>query len=184
MDSVGEDNIFPDVDRALEAAENQMIEKYDPEASGPHCQWDFSDFALLNHLDSEQKVRVKQRMEKREYRAGETIFEEGESGDALFLIACGHVSILGASGPKKDVRFTSLGPGLYFGEMALLERSVRSARAVADVDCELYVLKMQDIKKLIQEDAMIGTHILRVLAKGLSQRLRLVSAEVTALESF
>ncbi len=69
MESVGKENIFPDVDRALEAAENRMIEKYD-----------------------------------------------------------------------KDVRFTSLGPGLYFGEMALLERSVRSARAVADQDCELYVL--------------------------------------------
>ena len=183
MESVGQANIFPDVDRALEAAENRMIEKHDPEATGPHCQWDFSDFAILSHLETEQKARVKQIMEKRDYRAGETIFEEGDPGNALFLIACGYVSILGASGPKKDVRFTSLGPGLYFGEMALLERSIRSARAVADVDCELYILQMDDFEKLIEEDAMIGTRILKTMAKGLSRRLRLVSAELTAFET-
>ena len=183
MESVGKENIFPDVDRALEAAENRMIEKHDPEATGPHCRWDFSDFAILGHLDPKQKAHVKQIMEKRDYRAGETIFEEGDPGNSLYLIACGYVSILGSSGPKKDVRFTSLGPGLYFGEMALLEQSVRSARAVADMDCELYVLQMADLEKLIREDAMIGTRILKTMAKGLSQRLRLVSAELTALES-
>ena len=183
MESVGKENIFPDVDRALEAAENRMIEKHDPEATGPHCRWDFSDFAILGHLDPEQKGRVKQIMRKKNYRAGETIFEEGEPGNALFLIACGYVSILGASGPKKDVRFTSLGPGLYFGEMALLEQSARSARAVADEECELYILQMEDLENLIREDAMIGTRILQTMAKGLSRRLRLVSAELTALES-
>ncbi|MBT3259255.1 MAG: SLC26A/SulP transporter family protein [Deltaproteobacteria bacterium] len=183
MESVGEENIFPDVDRALEAAENRMIEKYSPEAVASRCQWDFSDFALLNHLTPEQKARVKQVMEKRAYRAGETIFEEGEPGDALFFIACGYVSILAASGPKKDMRFASLGPGLYFGEMALLERSVRSARAVADEDCELYVLKMDDFENLMEEDATIGTRIFATMAKVLSQRLRKVSGELTALES-
>jgi sulfate permease, SulP family len=183
MESVGKENIFPDVDRALEAAENRMIEKYDPEAAGPRCQWDFIDFALLGDLDPEQTARVEEIMQKRNYRAGETIFEEGEPGDALFFIACGYVSILGSSGPKKDMRFISLGPGLYFGEMALLERSVRSARAVADEDCELYVLQLDDLEKLMEEDPVIGTRILQTMAKGLSQRLRLVSAELTALES-
>ena len=183
MESVGKENIFPDVDRALEAAENRMIEKYDPEAAGPRCQWDFTDFALLGDLDPEQTARVKEIMQKRDYRAGETIFEEGEPGDALFFIACGYVSILGSSGPKKDMRFTSLGPGLYFGEMAMLERSVRSARAVADEDCELYILQLDDLEKLMEEDAEIGTRLLKTIAKGLSRRLRLVSAELTALES-
>jgi len=183
MESVGEENIFPDVDRALEAAENRMIEKHDPEAMGPRCQWDFSDFALLSHLEPEQKARVKGIMQKRDYHAGEIIFDEGEPGDALFFIACGYVSILASSGPKKDMRFTSLGPGLYFGEMALLERSVRSARAVADEDCELYVLQLDDLERLMEEDTIIGSRILQTIAKGLSQRLRLVSAELTALEA-
>jgi CRP-like cAMP-binding protein len=94
---------------------------------------------------------------------GNHLWGRGTWGVHFFLIACGYVSILGASGPKKDVRFTSLGPGLYFGEMALLEQSVRSARAVADEDCELYVLQMEDLQKLMEEDAMIGTRILQTM---------------------
>ncbi len=42
---------------------------------------------------------------------------------------------------------------------------------------------MEDIEKLMEEDAMIGTRILQTMAKGLSRRLRQVSAELTALES-
>ena len=183
MESVGEENIFPDVDRALEAAENRLIEKYAPEAAGPHCQGDFSNFALLRDLDREQRTKVEAIMQKKHYRTGETIFEEGEPGDSLFFIVCGYVSILSSSGSHKNTRFISLGPGLYFGEMALLERSARSAHAVADEDCELYVLQMDDLEKLMGEDAMTGTRILHAMAKGLSQRLRLVSAELSAVES-
>ena len=183
MESVGEENIFPDMDRAMEAAENRLIEKHCPETAGSHCRWDFSDFALIGDLDSEQRAKVKEIMREKHYRAGETIFEEGESGDSLFFIACGYVSILGSSGPDKNTRFISLGPGLYFGEMALLERSVRSARAVADEDCELYELQMDKLEALMAQDPGIGTRILHAMARGLSQRLRLISAELSAVES-
>ncbi len=183
MESVGEKNIFPDVDRALEAAENRLIEKHGAQAASLHCRRDFSDFALLSNLDAEQQAQVKEVMHKKHYRAGETIFEEGEPGDSLFFITCGYVSILGSAGSDKNTRFISLGPGLYFGEMALLENSVRSARAVADEDCELYVLQMDELERLMMKDAMIGSRILHAMAKGLSRRLRLVSAELSAVES-
>ncbi len=183
MESVGSENIFPDVDRALEAAENRVLDKYAPEPVCHRAHCEVSDFVLLSQLDSDRRTRVQEVMKKVVYPAGDVIFEEGEPGNAIFFVASGHVSILGSSGPEKDVRFTSLGPGLYFGEMALLERSVRSARAVADEDSELYVLRMDDLEALIREDAVIGARILQAMAKRLSQRLRLVSAELTAIES-
>ena len=183
MESVGQENIFPDVDRALEAAENRLIEKYSPQGIVPDCSRDLSGFALLKDLDAEELVRVEKVMTRERYAAGETIFKEGESGDRVFLIGCGCVSILGSSGPEKNTRFTSLGRGLYFGEMGLLERSVRSADAVADEDCELYVLQMDDLEKLMREDTSIGARIFNAMARGLSQRLRLLSAEMSAMES-
>jgi len=67
--------------------------------------------------------------------------------------------------------------------MALLERAERSARAVADEDCELYALHISDIEALIQKDAQVGTRLLQAMARGLSLRLRLVSAELSAFES-
>ena len=100
----------------------------------------------------------------------------------MYLIGSGCVSILGSSGPQKDTRFTSLGPGLYFGEMALLEGSVRSARAVADEDCELYVLQMDDLAKLMKEDASTALSSL-CDGEGPFPRLRLLSSEISAMDS-
>lgn len=133
-------------------------------------------------LDPEQLDRVKRLMKRKEYAAGETIFHEGDPGDAVYFIASGYVSILAVSGPEKDTRFVGLGPGLYFGEMALLERSFRSARAVANEACELYRLEMGDLEKLLAEDAMVGTRLLHAMARGLSQRVRILSSELSALE--
>ena len=183
MESVGEENIFPDMDRALEAAENRLIQKYLPQSNMPDSSRDLSNFALLKDLDPEELGKVKSVMRTEHYIAGETIFKEGQQGDSIFFIGSGYVSILGPSGPERNTRFISLGPGLYFGEMALLERSVRSADAVADEDCELYVLQLDELEKLMQEDASTRARILHAMARGLSQRLRLLSAEMSALES-
>ena len=183
MESVGDENIFPDLDRAMEAAENRLIRRYAPEPIGERGTLDFSGFALLKDMAPEDVVRVAAMMQKQKVAAGETIFEAGEPGDTVYMIGSGCVSILGVSGPDKDIRFTSLGPGLYFGEMALLERADRSARAVADEDCELYALHISDIEALIQKDAQVGTRLLQAMARGLSLRLRLVSAELSAFES-
>jgi len=183
MESVGDHNIFPDLDRAMEAAENRLIRKFIPEATPDRGPLDFSRFALLKDMTPEDLVKVQAIMQKRQYDAGETIFEAGEPGDTVYMIGSGCVSILGSSGTDMDTRFTSLGPGLYFGEMALLERSDRSARAVADEDCELYAIHMDDIEELIQEDVHVGTRLVHAMARGLSQRLRLVSAELSAIES-
>ncbi len=183
MESVGEKNVFPDVDRALEAAENRLLRKYLPSSEWPFRPCDFSDFALLKDLNRAQLERVKNGMKKRYCKAGEVIFQEGEPGDGVYLIVSGYVSILGTFGAEKDLRFTSLGPGLYFGEMALLERSIRSARAVADEDCDLYILQQEELERILQEDPATGAQIMHALAKGLSQRLRLLSAELSAMES-
>ena len=183
MESVGLENTFPDADRALEAAENRLIQKYLPRGIGADYSRDLSDFTLLKELRPEELDRVRNVLRTEQYAAGEIIFKEGEPGDSVFLIGSGYVSILGSSGPEKDTRFISLGPGLYFGEMALLERSVRSADAVADEDCTLYVLGMNELENLIQEDAAIGVGILQAMARGLSQRVRLLSAEMSAMEA-
>lgn len=183
MKSVGDENIFPDLDRAMEAAENRLIRKFVPQATADLGPLDFSDFALLEDMTPEDLIKIRAIMQKQVYAAGETIFEAGEPGDTVYMIASGCVSILGSSGSEKDTRFTSLGPGLYFGEMALLERSVRSARAVADEECELYAIQMDDIEELIRKDVQVGTRLLHAMARGLSRRLRLVSAELSAMES-
>ena len=67
-----------------------------------------------------------------EYAASEVIFEEGSSGRELFVVLDGKVDIVKSSGADKSVLVT-LGKGEFFGEMAVIDGSSRSASAIAAV---------------------------------------------------
>ena len=69
------------------------------------------------------------------YEPGETLFNEGDAGDSVFMILSGRVEVLKRFGAEPRV-VRRLGPGEYFGEMALLGRHPRSAttRALTSLD--------------------------------------------------
>lgn len=68
-----------------------------------------------------------------EYAASEMIFEEGSTGRELFVVLDGKVDIVKNSGADRTVIVT-LGKGEFFGEMAVIDGSARSASAVAAID--------------------------------------------------
>ena len=65
-----------------------------------------------------------------EFGVGEVIFEEGSSGRELFVVLDGRIDILKRNGSSNDVVVT-LGKGEFFGEMAVIDGSSRSATAVS-----------------------------------------------------
>ena len=69
-----------------------------------------------------------------EYAASEMIFEEGSTGRELFVVLDGKVDIVKNSGADRTVIVT-LGKGEFFGEMAVIDGSARSASAVAAIAC-------------------------------------------------
>jgi NADH dehydrogenase len=81
------------------------------------------------------------------YEAGETVFEEGDSGDSLFMILSGEVEVIKiVAGEPQHIG--TLSPGEYFGEMALLGRRPRSATARAATSLDLLVLPGSDFSAL------------------------------------
>jgi CRP/FNR family transcriptional regulator, cyclic AMP receptor protein len=66
----------------------------------------------------------------KEYGAGEVIFQEGSTGRELYVVLDGEVEIAKINGPNKTV-IVSLGKGEFFGEMAVIDGSSRSATAIA-----------------------------------------------------
>jgi NADH dehydrogenase len=84
------------------------------------------------------------------YEAGEPVFEEGDTGDSLYMILSGRVEVLkrfGAEGSEPQV-VGELGPGEYFGEMALLGRRPRTAGTRALTSLDLLVLPGSDFSAL------------------------------------
>ena len=81
------------------------------------------------------------------YEEGETVFNEGDAGDSLFMIIAGQVEVLKRFGEEQRV-VGMLGPGEYFGEMALLGRDPRSATARAMTTLDVLVLPASDFSAL------------------------------------
>jgi NADH:ubiquinone reductase (H+-translocating) len=83
------------------------------------------------------------------YEPGETVFDEGDTGDSLFMILAGTVEVLKLVDSEPQVIGT-LGPGEYFGEMALLGRRPRSATTRALTQLDLLVLPGSDFSALAE----------------------------------
>jgi len=79
--------------------------------------------------------------------AGDSVVRQGEVGTALYVIASGELEVLVASGEAPPRRVAVLGPGEYFGEIALIESVPRTATVSALTDCELLALEKQDFDR-------------------------------------
>ena len=94
------------------------------------------------------------------YRKGELIFLEGDTGDEIFFIGSGSVSIYTFDKSKKVI-LAFLQEGEYFGEMAMMRPGlVRSATAECLVKTTLYTLRRSDFQTLIEHDRNIAFQLL------------------------
>ncbi|MFH1784308.1 MAG: cyclic nucleotide-binding domain-containing protein [bacterium] len=114
------------------------------------------------------------------YQKGETIFNEGDIGKAIFIVERGNVEITKKVSEKEEGILVILGPGDFFGEMALLEELPRSATARAIEESEIYIIYKVNFDALIDKHPQVGLQIVRNLASILSKRLRKTSEQVTA----
>lgn len=114
-------------------------------------------------------------LHQRDFLAGEIIFDEGEEGQALYVIQEGEVSIerpsLGEAG-----QVVVLKTGDFFGDMALLDSLPRAAQARARSAVRLDVFFRVDFLSLMDTHARIASKIALQMAREMGRRLRLVHA--------
>ncbi len=101
--------------------------------------------------------------DNRDVPAGTVIFEAGSTGEEMYGVAEGRVELR-----LPDGRAVTIGPDETFGEMALVDRSARSATATALEDCKLAVIDKRRFLFLVHETP---TFALQVMA-SLAERLR------------
>uniref|UniRef100_A0A7C4TCJ3 Crp/Fnr family transcriptional regulator n=1 Tax=candidate division WOR-3 bacterium TaxID=2052148 RepID=A0A7C4TCJ3_UNCW3 len=103
-------------------------------------------------------------MEKK-LNAGEVLFNEGDRGDVMYLIKEGQIKITKGKGPDERV-LAVLKEGDFFGEMAIIDGSPRSATATAVVPTSLLIIDKETFKAKIRENPLIE-YILETLTKRL-----------------
>jgi predicted acylesterase/phospholipase RssA/CRP-like cAMP-binding protein len=104
------------------------------------------------------------------YHRGEVIFVEGSVGDSLYLIESGQVRISTGSGADEKL-INYLGPGNFFGEMALLLNQRRSANVSVVIDADLWVLRQADLDELLEQYPALALKLSRELSRRLTETL-------------
>jgi CRP/FNR family cyclic AMP-dependent transcriptional regulator len=120
---------------------------------------------------------------KREYRTGEPVFYQGDPGLGMYIVKDGEVSIViqGKDGNERELAL--FGDGDFFGELALLDESPRSANAVCKTECTLIGFFRPDLFELIEKNTTLGIKIVLKLAEIVAQRLRHTDKELSKVKS-
>ncbi len=105
---------------------------------------------LIRALPPEDLQGLVPFIEARHYPAGQTIFKQGDPGDALYLIESGTVDMHRHSSPLQPTAVLTLGPGEAFGEFALLAGHPHHSTAVARTDVQLWRIR-KDRLAMIEE---------------------------------
>ena len=113
----------------------------------------FVDFSLLARATSETQS----------YKAGDTIFRQGDSGDVFFVIKSGSVAVRAGNRTLQV-----LGEGEIFGEMALVDNEPRSASVLAETDCVVVPIGEKQFLFMTSEAPYFAISVMKVLV----QRLR------------
>ena len=117
---------------------------------------------LFADMDRRQAEQIARLFKERRFAKGETVIMEGSGGAAFFLIESGEATV-----SRKGVDLASLGPGDYFGEIALIDGGPRSATVTAATDLVCYGLTFWEFRPLVERNGTIGWKLLQVLAKRL-----------------
>ena len=112
---------------------------------------------LFKTLTPRQLTDVAEEMTKRHFSAGEIIIREGEPGEEFFLISEGEVDVI-----RAEHEVARLGPGDFFGEVALISGEPRNATVVAVTEVDTYVLGKTDFQTAIATSQSFRDQLYRV----------------------
>jgi CRP/FNR family cyclic AMP-dependent transcriptional regulator len=114
---------------------------------------------LFTGLSKRDLQRVAKVSEEVQVEAGRVLVDQGRTGHEFFLIIDGRASVR-----KNNRKTADLGPGQYFGEMALLDRGPRSATVVAESPMTLLILGQREFSGVLDEVPSMAHKMLATMA--------------------
>src|SRR5262249_26188615 len=125
---------------------------------------------LFADLDNKELAAIAGLFKKRSFPKGETVIKEGSGGAAFYLIESGEAPVTIGG----ELRAT-LGPGDYFGEVALIDEGTRIATVAALDDLVCYGLTLWELRPLVEANGVIGWKLLQTLARDLREAEQVVA---------
>jgi CRP/FNR family cyclic AMP-dependent transcriptional regulator len=119
---------------------------------------------LFADLDRRELQGLANTMKERTFQPGSTIATEGQSGVGFFVIAEGTANV-----SRGGESLATLGPGDYFGEIALIDDGLRTASVTADSQLKTYGMTSWEFRPLVESNASIAWKLLKTMAARLRE---------------
>lgn len=162
----------PSISLALNRALSQRLLEADRRFHEAHL----GRIPLFRGLSTAQLEDLTQKLSPEVFRRGEVICREGEEADRMWFIESGQAEVV-VQVDGEDVRLATLRDGDFFGEMALLTGSVRSATVRALTDLDLWSLRKEEFDGLLLQYPTVAI----ALSQALSERLHATTERLTQI---
>jgi CRP/FNR family transcriptional regulator, cyclic AMP receptor protein len=119
---------------------------------------------LFADLERRELQEVANSLRERTFNAGQTVATEGESGVGFFVIEDGEARVTVQGEERGRLR-----PGDYFGEIALIAQSDRTATVVAETDLRCLGMTLWDFRPLVEQNGKVAWKLLQALSTKLRE---------------
>ncbi|MEM9185147.1 MAG: ATP-binding cassette domain-containing protein [Planctomycetota bacterium] len=124
---------------------------------------ELKDRELFKDLTPATLLKISENMGIATADAGETIIRQGDEGDLFYLIDSGEVDVVvDRAGQKETV--AHLGPGRYFGEVALIEKQKRNASVIATEPCRFFTIDKEVFESVRKASPSLDEEVLQTMA--------------------
>jgi len=119
---------------------------------------------LFSNMQDENLELLSNQIQYRRYIKNSIIIGEGEQSDSLYIVNEGKIKIYISDSEGREMQLKILGPGDYFGELALIDQKPRSASAITLCDSQLSVITAKDFLQCLNNNPEIAINLLQMLA--------------------
>ncbi len=137
--------------------------------------------SLFDSFDVDELTLLAQHMSYIHLQRGEFLFVEGDKGDFMGFVVHGVLEVLKKSATGENVIIARLAKGSSIGEMALIDKSPRSATVVSRQPATIITLTSKGFDKLTEKAPLTGIKIIQKIARLLSLNMRRTSSKFADL---
>ena len=174
---------LPTLEAAIEWVEERLLGENETTTMDDSPPLELHEIELFKGSKPDTLVDLEACLEKRSWKAGETIFSCGDPSTDLYLIRKGEVKVVGSVGRGGSIKhIATYGQGDFLGGQAFLDNRPRSNDAIATKGCDMYLLSLEKYNFLAEEHKRIALTLMTKLACLLAIRLRHTNDELTLLQ--
>ncbi|GAB4405597.1 MAG: hypothetical protein OHK0032_00140 [Thermodesulfovibrionales bacterium] len=140
--------------------------------------------AIFSKLSSKDLSMIEEFLHPRTYHPDEVVFNEGDPGVGMYIVASGRVRITKKAADGSRIELATIDNGGFFGEISVIEGGPRTASAIAIEKTDLLGFFKSDLDELIDRRPVMAAKILYQIAKVLGERLRATNEELSRLSEY